>query len=881
MDQQPPPSREYASRLFFIILLFVFMNGNGNQPGGPGFPTVRDYAADRVAKSRHSLGILNATRWQDFAPRDQKTPGYDPGRYLNITGFRKEDGYKWEYLDPFRERCEVFSEEARKRLGTGEDKNRGLGLIGEVYENVTGIVVGSWTRFHNIEPGNATETSGLNLTEISPDTDWSFRDEKFWTRNITGQEGKMVLKVDEKDADEMVLSEKVKADRVLQESGEADGKDDKWNTDLIRDVSATLTIQDETSSGDGWEMRLHGIHWPRTGVLLMTTTSDKFAGIFGLPHLTMNTGYFASSQKLLNMTLEKTVERMEHAVWLDPSNPWTSSPESQGDAMSPVPHCEFVVFAQVYPVKIDRTTGGAYLREQDVVKAIEQELRYPNGAPIPAIPQLQMSTVMFSPDCGFILESKGPPGFSPKEGEHLVGKKQESWLHDIEHWLLMFALVMFGQILLLKVQSKEASTPSTIGRVSLYTVTMMLLGDAFLFSILSFLTTLAPNLFPSSLLSAFSALLSVALSLKFVGAVYNVQEPESRERLRLRQAAEAASRPPQSTVTPQVAAAQAIVGAQGHDPTTATTAPINPTITPDPPIIIPSDQELDIEIADRMAAAQARLARPLLPTTNTPAAPIQPPSSSTFTALYIRSVIGLTFLLFLSASASSWSTPFRSAYVHIISIFYLSFWLPQIRRNIVRNCRKALLWKFVVGQSVLRLLPFAYFYVKEDNVLFSETDWKAFWVYAGWVWIQIWILISQEILGPRWCVPKGWTEEGWDYHPILLEDNAEAGGLPIGLVQIPAGSPTLSRSDTWSSEDRKRKDGTFRSVDCAICMQVLEVPVVAAGEDAGSANSVTGLLNRRLYMVTPCRHVFHSQCLEGWMRFRLQCPICRENLPAL
>lgn len=885
MDQHSPPSREYASRLLFIILLFVFLNGNGNQPGGPGFPTVRDYAADRVLKSRNSLDVLNATRWQDFAPRGYKTPGYEPGRYINITGFGKDDEYKWEQLDPFRERCELFSEEARKRLGTGEEKNRGLGLIGEIYENVTGIVVGSWARYKGLEMGNSTMTTGkLNLTEISPDTEWAFRDERYWTRNITGQEGKLVLKVDEKDVDEMDLTEKETADRVLREAADTDKKvDERWNTDLVRDVSATMTIQDETSSGDGWEMRLHGVHWPRTGVLLMTTTSDKFAGIFGLPHLATDAEYFASSQKLLNMTLEKTVEHMERAVWLDPSNPWTSSPESQGDAMLPVPHCEFVVFAQVHPVKIDHTTGGAYLRQQNIIKEIEQELRYPNGAPIPTIPQLQMSTVMFSPDCGFILESKGPPSFSPKEGEHLVGKKQELWLHDIEHWLLIFALVMFGQILLLKVQSKEASTPSTIGRVSLYTVTLMLLGDAFLFSILSFLTTLAPSLFPSSLLSAFSALLSVALSIKFVGAVYNVQEPERRERLRLQQAAEAASRPPRLTVTPQVAAAQAIARAQGLDSATAPTGTAipSPATNPDPPIIIPSDQDVDAEIAENTAAAQAA---PLLPTTNTPAATQtqpQPQSSSSFGALYVKFVVGLTFLLFLSASASSWSTPFRSGYVHVLSILYLSFWLPQIRRNIVRNCRKALLWKFVVGQSVLRLLPFAYFYLREDNILFAETDWKAFCVYVGWVWIQIVLLVAQSILGPRFFVPKGWTEDGWDYHPILREDNAEAGGLPIGLVQIPAGSPTLARSDTGSSEDRKKKDGTFRSVDCAICMQVLEVPVVAAGEDFSAANGVTGMLNRRLYMVTPCRHVFHSQCLEGWMRFRLQCPICRENLPPL
>jgi len=178
-------------------------------------------------------------------------------------------------------------------------------------------------------------------------------------------------------------------------------------------------------------------------------------------------------------------------------------------------------------------------------------------------------------------------------------------------------------------------------------------------------------------------------------------------------------------------------------------------------------------------------------------------------------------------------------------------------------------------------LPFAYFYLKEDNILFAETDWKAFCVLAGWVWVQIWILIAQEILGPRWGLPKNWYEEGWDYHPILREDNVEAGGLPIGLVQIP-GSPTVERTRTSEDLGRKKSDSGVRTVDCAICMQVLEVPVVGAGEDASAnAGGVAAMLARRLYMVTPCRHVFHSTCLEGWMRFRLQCPICRENLPPL
>jgi len=172
--------------------------------------------------------------------------------------------------------------------------------------------------------------------------------------------------------------------------------------------------------------------------------------------------------------------------------------------------------------------------------------------------------------------------------------------------------------------------------------------------------------------------------------------------------------------------------------------------------------------------------------------------------------------------------------------------------------------------------------LRADNILFADTDWTAFAVLAGWLWVQIWILAAQEVLGPRFGIPKHWTPTAWDYHPILREDNVEAGGLPIGLVQIP-GSPGLERVRT-GEEDRKKKDGHVRSVDCAICMQVLEVPVVPAGEEvtgSAGAGGVAGMLARRTYMVTPCRHVFHSACLEGWLRFRLQCPICRENLPPL
>jgi hypothetical protein len=35
------------------------------------------------------------------------------------------------------------------------------------------------------------------------------------------------------------------------------------------------------------------------------------------------------------------------------------------------------------------------------------------------------------------------------------------------------------------------------------------------------------------------------------------------------------------------------------------------------------------------------------------------------------------------------------------------------------------------------------------------------------------------------------------------------------------------------------------------------------------------------YMITPCKHVFHTPCLESWMNRKNECPFCRRSIPPL
>ena len=32
------------------------------------------------------------------------------------------------------------------------------------------------------------------------------------------------------------------------------------------------------------------------------------------------------------------------------------------------------------------------------------------------------------------------------------------------------------------------------------------------------------------------------------------------------------------------------------------------------------------------------------------------------------------------------------------------------------------------------------------------------------------------------------------------------------------------------------------------------------------------------YMITPCNHVFHSDCLEEWFKMKKECPNCRTEI---
>ena len=865
--------------LLAVFLFFLFLSPDTRNAS----PSRQRDFDEQVASERLALKVLNESSYTGFDTAND--------RWLNLTGLRKNDGYAWDLLPKVQERVKeqfqtiISNSPFATRVGnkstgpTGTiSQEHGLDVYSSspssmipfkdplpMYNNVTSIIRGEWIR-SKVAKGYVPGM--LNVTRLAPKIGYT---NLKYHRNITGPTGDLQIN----------LVEQSSADDLPSDPG------------LIRRIKGDLEFKDETSSGDGWDVTMFGVHYPLQGSIVLSTTSEKFAGIFALPHFTCSARAFELAQEILGTGLNDTINKQETSF--DAAlNPWSSSPNNPSESLFPIPKCEFIVYLQQHP----------FNDPSIVFQDLEDQLRFPAGTPTASVPKIKMSALIFSPDCGFVLESKGPPDYSPADGSHLNGKKIEAYIRAARNFIVVLALLVCIEVLLLKRQMNEVSTPSTKSRISFYTTAMMALGDGFMLMSLVVVGLFVDTLFLPLAATAFLSFLCVSFfGMKFLMDIWTVQAPErqerERERQRLRNQRNAAAvtdpalgrtgLPASSTVD----GIPPIITTAGPDslplPATARRRADNTTATP---IILPPDQDLDAAEVENAVTA------------TTPTTTALGSARREMGALYSKFYFLLLAILSLSSNAISWPDTARSIYCNALAFLYLSFWTPQIYRNLMRNCRKALSWRFVIGQSLLRLSPFFYFYVWDDNILFIETDVRAIFALSSWVWIQIFVLASQEAVGPRFLVPDGWAPPAYDYHPILREaaDGDEAGSnMPVGFTEASVASPTspvvassgLASSPTTKTRPSRRQnkdDTSKRKFDCAICTDSFEVPVVptptatAADGDGAASSSLSSSITifaRRAYMVTPCRHIFHSGCLEGWMRYRLQCPICREGLPPL
>jgi transmembrane E3 ubiquitin-protein ligase len=215
--------------------------------------------------------------------------------------------------------------------------------------------------------------------------------------------------------------------------------------------------------------------------------------------------------------------------------------------------------------------------------------------------------------------------------------------------------------------------------------------------------------------------------------------------------------------------------------------------------------------------------------------------------------------------------------------------------------------------SITRIVAPFYVFAISDNFLKevypeSPTDALLVLKLAAWLALQVALLICQEKYGARFMIPARFLPPKFDYSrplppsmippgaldlpvPELIEDRSERSRgvvtkqtepmstAVVGQCRHKTAETTRNRLKSTTHRNSNNNGGTMVSeehhrtpspsslpaptLECSICYDDIDIR------------------DRPNYMLAPCNHLFHRDCLSHWMDAKLECPICRMSLPPL
>ena len=271
-----------------------------------------------------------------------------------------------------------------------------------------------------------------------------------------------------------------------------------------------------------------------------------------------------------------------------------------------------------------------------------------------------------------------------------------------------------------------------------------------------------------------------------------------------------------------------------------------------------------------------------------------------------------------------------------------SFWVPQIVWNVITQAKTPLHKHFIYGMSASRLVAPLYVFCIQNNFLREVYPDVPYDPVMGqllivWVAIQTAILLGQGKYGARFMIPPCCLPPKFDYsrpippsmlppdaldmHTDPMDDDTRVmlvtpeNSMHDHKKSHPEDHVTSSSASSSSSSSSSppvevitsASDRHTTSMTTRLRRPVSHSPAVVSGTNGGSTTTTLteerpptttlssarptldccicydaiDIRNRQGYMLAPCDHLFHRQCLVQWMDVKMECPICRSDLPAL
>lgn len=578
--------------------------------------------------------------------------------------------------------------------------------------------------------------------------------------------------------------------------------------DLYEDATVVyVTIElTDVEKTDRNEFSMFAVYFQETGSLVGLTKSAKFRGNHALPHFTMNMANFNKSKVLMERLLKTT--NLDKDISLDDVTNNVEISQS---------HCELVSYFQLKKTAFTRS---------ELVR-IDNELKLREGLPLPKhLPQIEIEhALIYSPDCGLVFEDLVATPF--------VGIRSEVQMSRLRIAFIGLLVLSFVDLRLFLRQAEICRTPSHLSNISTFCLGLLSGYDLIVAMMLILIMWITDLYLICASVVIINVLLFYVIQFRYLSTIEATQANERGiswwEILR-----GSTQNPPHDR--DQVGNAADVANEAQND---AQNTPVENANAQD---------TVNDAVATEAPTVTAETLQPNGQVNNI---------MSYFAISFVFS-FGIV-LLFLKAL--SWSLHALRVCEYIFLLLLNSYWIPQFSRNTLKNRSKSLPWDFVLGTSIVRIVPIVYLTVNENNALRHPRNPLLLATLVAWLGFQIFLLYLQSRLGARFWLNSKWLPEQYNYHPLISVKDLESGFSLDILTNI---KPNDSGVGTCEN-------------DCAICMSVVTFPVLMT--DGVSGKGYEALMQD--VMITPCHHLFHKRCLEDWMIYKLQCPVCRSSLPPL
>ena len=209
---------------------------------------------------------------------------------------------------------------------------------------------------------------------------------------------------------------------------------------------------------------------------------------------------------------------------------------------------------------------------------------------------------------------------------------------------------------------------------------------------------------------------------------------------------------------------------------------------------------------------------------------------------------------------------FVKPYIFTATLFT---WVPQIIFNVIYKNKLSMpmLNIFLMGLNKI-FLPF-YFRGCPENFFKLSHDYSFILLCLICLIIETMFMYSQSIWGPRWFLPNRYKENLYNFYKsksevMIIIPDPECHDCVICLFSLLSGDNYKHFSDDFlaageSSTISKWKIEDLKNIWC-------------------NFHEASMNINKKPYMMTPCRHFFHTPCLESWFKQKKECPSCRQDI---